>query len=75
MNEPSNDTHVAKVYEVQGSIGKPRVSLLRFLDEGTESAGSCDEWSKLKSQSQKCLKERKYQYLKYKTKNHSGPDT
>ena len=46
MNEPSNDTHVAKVYEVQGSIGKPRVSLLCFLDEGTESAGSCDEWFK-----------------------------
>ena len=32
--------------------------------------------TKLKSQSQKCFfKERKYQYLKYKNKNHSGPDT
>jgi hypothetical protein len=28
-----------------------------------------------KSQSQKCFNERKYQYLKYKKKNHSGPDT
>ena len=35
-------------------------------------------WSsrtKLKSQSQKRFNERKYQYLKYKNKNHSGPDT
>ena len=30
---------------------------------------------KLKSQSQKRFNERKYQYLKYKDKNHSGPDT
>jgi hypothetical protein len=28
--------------------------------------------TKLKSQSQKCFKEQKYQYLKYKNKNHSG---
>jgi hypothetical protein len=28
-----------------------------------------------KSQSQKRFNERKYQYLKYKKKNHSGPDT
>ena len=28
-----------------------------------------------KSQSQKCFNERKYQYLKYKKKNHSGPNT
>jgi hypothetical protein len=31
--------------------------------------------TKLKSQSQKHFNERKYQYLKYKNKNHSGPDT
>jgi hypothetical protein len=31
--------------------------------------------TKLKSQSQKCFNERKYQYLKYKNKNHSEPDT
>jgi hypothetical protein len=31
--------------------------------------------TKLKSQSQKRLNERKYQYLKYKNKNHSGTDT
>ena len=31
--------------------------------------------TKLKSQSQKCFNERKYQYLKYKNKNHSGTDT
>jgi hypothetical protein len=31
--------------------------------------------TKLKSQSQKCFKEQKYQYLKYKNKNHSGTDT
>ena len=31
--------------------------------------------TKLKSQSQKRFNERKYQYLKYKKKNHSGPDT
>jgi hypothetical protein len=31
--------------------------------------------TKLKSQSQKRFNERKYQYLKYKNKNHSGPDT
>jgi hypothetical protein len=30
---------------------------------------------KLKSQSQKRFKEQKYQYLKYKNKNHSGTDT
>jgi len=30
--------------------------------------------TKLKSQSQKRFNERKYQYLKYKNKNHSGPD-
>jgi hypothetical protein len=30
---------------------------------------------KLKSQSQKRFNERKYQYLKYKNKNHSGSDT
>ena len=30
---------------------------------------------KLKSQSQKRINERKYQYLKYKNKNHSGMDT
>jgi hypothetical protein len=31
--------------------------------------------TKLKSQSQKRFNERKYQYLKYKNKNHSEPDT
>jgi hypothetical protein len=31
--------------------------------------------TKLKSQSQKRFNERKYQYLKYENKNHSGPDT
>ena len=31
--------------------------------------------TKLKSQSQKCFNERKYQYLKYNNKNHSGTDT
>jgi hypothetical protein len=31
--------------------------------------------TKLKSQSQKRFNEWKYQYLKYKNKNHSGPDT
>jgi hypothetical protein len=31
--------------------------------------------TKLKSQSQKRFKEQKYQYLKYKNKNHSGTDT
>ena len=31
--------------------------------------------TKLKSQSQKCFNERKYQHLKYKNKNHSGTDT
>ena len=31
--------------------------------------------TKLKSQSQKYFNERKYQYLKYKNKNHSEPDT
>jgi hypothetical protein len=31
--------------------------------------------TKLKSQSQKLFNERKYQYLKYKNKNHSGTDT
>jgi hypothetical protein len=31
--------------------------------------------TKLKSQSHKRFNERKYQYLKYKNKNHSGPDT
>jgi hypothetical protein len=31
--------------------------------------------TKLKSQSQKRFNERKYQYLKYKNKNHSGTDT
>jgi hypothetical protein len=31
--------------------------------------------TKLKSQSQKRFNERKYQYLKYKNKNHSRPDT
>jgi aromatic ring hydroxylase len=31
--------------------------------------------TKLKSQSQKRFNERKYQYLKYKNKNNSGPDT
>ena len=31
--------------------------------------------TKLKSQSQKCFNEQKYQYLKYKNKNHSGPYT
>jgi hypothetical protein len=31
--------------------------------------------TKLKSQSQKRFNERKYQYLKYKNKNHSGPVT
>ena len=31
--------------------------------------------TKLKSQSQKRFNERKYQYLKYKNKNHSGLDT
>jgi hypothetical protein len=30
---------------------------------------------KLKSQSQKRFNERKYQYLKYKNKNHSGTNT
>ena len=30
---------------------------------------------KKKSQSQKRFNERKYQYLKYKKKTHSGPDT
>jgi hypothetical protein len=30
---------------------------------------------KKKSQSQKRYNERKYQYLKYKKKTHSGPDT
>jgi hypothetical protein len=42
--------------------------------------GQIGEWSsrtltKLKLQSQKRFNERKYQYLKYKNKNHSGPDT
>jgi hypothetical protein len=41
---------------------------------------SMPRWSsrtltKLNSQSQKRFNERKYQYLKYKNKNHSGPDT
>ena len=42
---------------------------------------SCMLWwssktlTKLKSQSQKRFNERKYQYLKYKNKNNSGPDT
>ena len=31
--------------------------------------------TKLKSQSQKRFNERKYQYLRYKNKNHSGADT
>ena len=31
--------------------------------------------TKLKSQSQKRFNQRKYQYLKYKNKNHSGTDT
>ena len=31
--------------------------------------------TKLKSQSQKRFNERKYKYLKYKNKNHSGTDT
>ena len=31
--------------------------------------------AKLKSQSQKRFNDRKYQYMKYKNKNHSGPDT
>ena len=31
--------------------------------------------TKLKSQSQKRFNERKYQYLKYENKNHSGSDT
>jgi hypothetical protein len=31
--------------------------------------------TKVKSQSQKRFKERKYQYLKYKNKNYSGKDT
>ena len=30
---------------------------------------------KKKSQSQKRFNERKYKYLKYKKKTHSGPDT